>query len=209
MAMIDCYTWKTGNGRKAVFMLAESGLPYRIIPVDLSKGQHKTPEYTKMNPNQVIPTIIDQDAPGGPLTIFESGAILVYLAEKSGKLLPSNAAERATCYQWMFWHAATFVPGVIPLHMMAQGRIPKEPAAEQAALARSKALYTMLENRLGQSPYLAGAQFSVADVMMSPMLTRRNWHGIDLVNFPNLKRWYEAITARPGAKEAFSDAPLA
>ncbi len=207
--MIDCYTWKTGNGRKAILMLAETGLAHRIIPVDISKGQQKTPEYSKMNPNQVIPAIVDQDAAGGPLTLFESGAILLYLAEKSGKLLPANPSERGACYQWMFWHSATFVPGVIPLHMMAQGRLPREPAAEEAALSRSKALYTMLESRLGQSPYLAGPHYSVADVMMSPMLTRRNWHGIDLANFPNLRRWYESIVSRPAAKEAFSDTPLA
>ncbi len=206
--MIDCYTWKTGNGRKAILMLAESGLAHRIIPIELAKGEHKTPEYTKINPNQVVPAIIDQDAPGGPLTIFESGAILLYLAEKSGKLLPASAQERGACYQWMFWHAATFVPGVIPLHLMAQGRLPREPAAEAAALARSKALYLMLEARLGQSVYLAGPQYSVADVMMSPMLTRRSWHGIDLVDFPNLRRWYDAILSRPAAKEAFSDTPL-
>lgn len=206
--MIDCYTWKTGNGRKAILMLAETGLAHRLIPVDLSKGQHKTPEYSKMNPNQVIPTIVDRDAPGGPVTLFESGAILLYLADKSGKLLPTSAQERGTCYQWMFWHSATFVPGVIPLHMMAQGRIPREPAAEEAALSRSRALYTMLETRLDQSTYLAGPNYSVADVMMSPMLTRRNWHGIDLADFPNLRRWFESIVARPAAKEAFSDTPL-
>lgn len=206
--MIDCYTWKTGNGRKAIFMLAESGLPHKIIPIDLSKGEHKTPEYTKINPNQVIPAIVDDDVAGAPLTVFESGAILMYLADKSGKLMPKTPRERALCQQWMFWHSATFTPGVIPLHMMAQGRLPKEPAAEQSALARAKALYGMLNSRLEQSAYLAGNEFSLADVMMAPMLTRRTWHGVDLDDVPNVKRWFEAVTSRPGAKEAFSDTPL-
>lgn len=206
--MIDCYTWKTGNGRKAIFMLAETGLPHKIIPLDLSKGEHKTPEYTRINPNQVIPAIVDHDVAGGPLTVFESGAILMYLADKSGKLLPQSPRERALCQQWMFWHSATFTPGVIPLHMMAQGRLAKEPAAEQAALARAKVLYGMLDTRLGQSAYLAGNEFSLADVMMAPMLTRRTWHGVDLNDVPNVKRWFEAVTARPAAKEAFSDTPL-
>lgn len=206
--MIDCYAWKTGNGRKAILMLAECGLAHRIIPVDLSKGEHKTPEYTRINPNQVIPAIIDHDARGGPLTLFESGAILLYLAEKSGRLLPATARERGTCYQWMFWHSATFVPGVIALHLMAQGRIPREPAQEQAARSRARALYGMLEARLGESAHLAGNDYCVADVMMAPMLTRRAWHGIDLADFPAIKRWYERIIARPAATEAFSDTPL-
>ena len=206
--MIDAYVWKTGNGRKAILMLAECGLPHRIVPIDISKGEHKTPEYTKLNPNQVIPTITDNDAPGGPLTIYESGAILTYLAEKSGKLLPSSPRERALCQQWMFWHAATFVPGVVPLHFMAQGRIPKEPVAEAAHKARARELYGMLETRLQASPYLAGAAYSLADVMMSPLLTRRGWHGVDLADFPAVNRWYESIVTRPAAKEAFSDTPL-
>ena len=206
--MIDCYTWKTGNGRKALLMLAECGLPHRIIPVDLSKGEHKTPEYTRINPNQVIPAIIDHDVPGGPLTLFESGAILLYLAEKSGKLLPAGGPERGTCYQWMFWHSATFVPSVISLHLMAQGRIPREPSQEQAARARARVLYGMLETRLAQSAYLAGNDYCVADVMMAPMLTRRGWHGIELTDFPAVKRWYDGIVSRPAAAEAFSDTPL-
>jgi len=206
--MIDCHTWKTGNGRKAILMLAETGLEHRIIPVDIGKGEHKTPEYTRMNPNQVIPTIVDHDVAGGPLTIFESGAILLYLAHKSGKLLPADGATRGRVFQWMFWHAATFVPGVLPLHMMAQGRLAKEPAAEQAAKDRARVLYGMLEQRLGQSAYLAGPDYTVADVMMSPMLTRRTWHGIDLADFPSVARWFGAITSRPAAHEAFSDTPL-
>lgn len=206
--MIDCYTWKTGNGRKMLLMFAECGLAHRIIPVDLSKGEHKTPEYLRINPNQVIPAIVDHDVPGGPLTMFESGAILLYLAEKSGKLLPTPASTRGTVYQWMFWHSATFVPGVFPLHLMAQGRIPREPTQEQASRARARELYAMLNARLAQSAYLAGNDYTVADVMMAPMLTRRAWHGVDLVDFPAIKRWFEAIVARPGAAEAFSDTPL-
>jgi GST-like protein len=206
--MIECYTWKTGNGRKAILMLAETGLPHRIIPIDLSKGEHKTPEYTKINPNQVIPAIVDHDVPGGPITVFESGAILMYLADKSGKLLPSSLQERAACHQWMFWHAATFVPSVVPLHMMAQGRMPREPTTEQPLLAKARSLYGMLETRLSQSQYLAGPSYTVADVLMAPVLTRRSWHGVDLADFPAIKRWFEAIVARPAAKEAFSDTPL-
>jgi GST-like protein len=108
----------------------------------------------------------------------------------------------------MFWHSATFVPGVIALHLMAQGRIPREPAQEQAARARARVLYGMLETRLAGSAYLAGNDYCVADVMMAPMLTRRAWHGIDLADFPAVKRWYDAIVARPAAAEAFSDKPL-
>jgi GSH-dependent disulfide-bond oxidoreductase len=206
--MIDCYTWKTGNGRKAILMLAETGLAHKIIPIDISKGEHKTPEYTAINPNQVVPAIIDRDVAGGPITIFESGAILTYLAEKSGKLQPSTPVERAACSQWMFWHSATFVPAVLPLHLMAQGRIPKEPAAEAAAKAKVRTLYDMLDKRLQNSTYLAGPSYSIADIMMSPMLTRRTWHGVELAELPALKRWYEVIVARPAAAEAFSDTPL-
>ena len=206
--MIDCYTWKTGNGRKALLMLAESGLPHRIIPTDLFKGEHKSPEFLQMNPNQVVPVIVDHDLPDGPLTLFESGAILMYLARKSGKLLPSGARERAVCDQWMFWHSATFVPAVIPLHLMAMGVIPKDPAIEAASKAKARAHYTMLESRLQQSAYLAGAEYSVADVMMAPMLTRRVWHGVELADFPAINRWFESIITRPAAVDAFSDAPL-
>lgn len=206
--MIDCYAWKTGNGRKALLMLAECGLPHNIIPIDITRGEHRTAEYRALNPNQLIPTIVDHDAPGGPLTLFESGAILLYLAEKAGKLLPATARERAACHQWMFWHSATFVPAVIPLHMIAQGRAPRDPAVEETAYGRAKKLYGMLESRLAQSAHLAGDAYSVADVMMAPMLTRRGWHGIDLADFPAIRRWYEAIVARPAARDAFSDVPL-
>ena len=171
--MIDCYAWKTGNGRKAILMLAESGLPHRIIPVDLGKGENRTPEYARLNPNRLIPTIVDHDAPGGPLTLYESGAILLYLAEKSGRLLPAALPERGTCYQWMFWHSATFVPAVIPLHVMAMGRMPHDPALEESTRRRARTLYGMLEARLAASPYLACGDYSLADVMMAPMLTRR------------------------------------
>jgi GSH-dependent disulfide-bond oxidoreductase len=132
----------------------------------------------------------------------------MYLADKSGKLLPTKPRERGACYQWMFWHAATFVPGVVPLHFMAQGRVPKDPATEAAAKVRAHELYGMIENRLKQSPFLAGDTYSVADIMMSPLLTRRTWHGVDLADFPAIKKWYEGIVARPAAKEAFSDTPL-
>jgi GSH-dependent disulfide-bond oxidoreductase len=206
--MIDAYVWKTGNGRKAILMLAETGLPHRFMPLDLSKGEHKTPEYTKINPNQVIPAIVDHDAGGAPLTVFESGAIVMYLADKSGKLIPTNLRERAAAHQWMYWHAATFVPSVTPLHMLAQGRLKPTPEEEAGYKAKVRGLYNMLEARLGDSQYLAGPNYSVADVMMSPMLTRRTWHGIELAEFPALKRWFDAILARPAAREAFSDTPL-
>jgi GSH-dependent disulfide-bond oxidoreductase len=206
--MIDCYAWKTGNGRKALLALAESGLAHRIIPIDISTGAQKTPEFTRINPNQVIPAIVDHDAAGGPLALFESGAIVLYVAEKSGRLMPSTASARGRAYQWMFWHAATFMPAVTPLHLMAQGRLPKEPAAERAALDRARALYEMMERRLGESVYLADDEYGIADVMLAPMLTRRAWHGIELDALPNVKRWYEAIIARPAAREVFSDAPL-
>lgn len=207
--MIDCYTWKTGNGRKALLMLAETGLPHRIIPMNISKGATKTPEFTRINPNQVIPVIVDHDAAGGPLTLFESGAILLYLAEKSGKLLPKTPRERAACQQWMFWHAATFQPTVVPLHLMAMGLVPKSPEGEAAAKAKARERYALVEKRLSESAYLAGAEYSVADVMMAPLLTRRVWHGIDLAEYPSIKRWFEGIVARPQAAEAFSDTPLA
>lgn len=206
--MIDAYTWKTGNGRKVILMLAETGLPHKIVPVDISKGEHRTPEFIKINPNQVVPAIVDNDVAGGPMALYESGAILQYLADKSGKLMPANPRERALAQQWMFWHSATFTPAVIPLHFMAQGRIPKDPSIEAAAKARVKDLYDMIERRLAESAYLAGPNYSVADVMMSPMLTRRTWHGIELGERPATRRWFEAITARPQAKEAFSDTPL-
>ena len=206
--MIDCYTWKTGNGRKAILMLAETGLPHRIIPTDISKGEQKTPEFTKINPNQVVPAIVDHDVAGGPLTLFESGAILTYLAEKSGKFLPANPLERSACQQWMFWHSATFVPTAIPLHMLAQGRLALTPAEESAHKAKLRLLYAMVEARLAANPYLAGPSYSIADIAMSPFLTRRGWHGVDLADFPATKRWFEGIVARPAANEAFSDTPL-
>jgi GST-like protein len=195
--MIDLYYWPTPNGHKIAIMLEETGLAYRLKPVDILRGEQFRPAFLRVNPNHKIPAIVDHDGPGrAPFALFESGAILQYLAEKSGRLLPRRARDRWTTLQWLAFQVANVGPmfgqcghflGYAPL------RIPYAIARYRNETLR---LYGVMDRRLAREEFLAGA-YSIADIATWPWVRVRWLHRIDIDEFPHVRRWYEAIGRRP------------
>lgn len=195
--MIDVYFWTTPNGYKVTIMCEEVGLPYNVIPINIRIGEQFKPEFLKICPNNKIPAIIDHDGPGGkPITVFESGAILMYLAEKTGKLMPQEMRKRYEVIQWLMFQMASVGP------MFGQNNHFSRQAPEQIKYAidrysnETKRIYNVMEKRLAEAPYLAG-DYSIADVATFPWTVRYDWHGINLDELPNFKRWFKAVEARP------------
>lgn len=194
--MIDLFFWPTGNGKKITIMLEEIGFDYRIIPINIGKGDQHTPEFKELSPNNKMPAIIDHDVEGPPVTLFESGAILVYLAEKSGKLLPPATRERYEVLQWLFWQ----VGGLGPMAGQAHYFLKYAPRKNEEGMTRFRnetaRLYGVMDWQLGRQEYLAG-DYSIADIAAWPWVFRHDWQEQDLDDFPNVKRWFDAIGDRP------------
>ena len=201
--MIQLYTWGTPNGKKVSIMLEEVELPYEVHPINIAKGDQLKPEYLAINPNNKIPAIIDTDGPGGkPLKLFESGAILMYLAEKTGKFLPQEMAKRYEVIQWLMFQMG----GVGP--MLGQANYfyrleEKVPFAIERYYKEAIRLYKVLEQTLGQRDYLAG-EYSIADIATYPWVGRHDGHNVKLEEFPNVKRWFETISQRPAVKRGMA-----
>jgi GST-like protein len=197
--MIQLYTWDTPNGKKVSIMLEEVGLPYEVHPVNLRQGEQMKPEYLAINPNKKIPAIIDTDGPGGkPFTLFESGAILMYLAEKTGKLWPQDLRKRYEVIQWLMFQMG----GVGPIFGQANFFFrlqEKVPYAIERFRKEALRLYNVLDKELGQREYLAG-EYSIADIATYPWVWRHEVHQVKLEEFPNVKRWFDALSARPAVK---------
>jgi GST-like protein len=198
--MIQLYSWKTPNGRKVSVMLEEIGLPYEVHAVDLGKRQQFTPEYLAINPNNKIPSIIDTDGPGGkPLTLFESGAILMYLAEKTGRLWPQDMRKRYEVIQWLMFQMG----GVGPMFGQANYFFrleEKVPYAIDRFHKEALRLYGVLEQELSKKEFLAG-EYSIADIATYPWVGRHDIHQVKLEDFPNVKRWFDKISARPAVQK--------
>ena len=197
--MIQLYTWGTPNGKKVSIMLEEVGLPYEVHPINIGQGDQHKPEYLSINPNNKIPAIVDPDGPGGkPLTLFESGAILMYLAEKSGKLWPADLAERYTVIQWLMFQMGGIGPmfGQANYFYRLQEKV---PYAIERYYNETVRLYKVLDKRLGESEYLA-ADYSIADIASYPWVGRHEAHHVKLEEFPNVKRWFDKISQRPAVK---------
>jgi len=198
--MIDLYYWPTSNGRKITIMLHEVALPYTIIPVNFKIGEQYAPDFVAINPNNKIPAIVDHEPIGGgaPLAIFESAAILIYLAEKSGRLMPQDARGRYDVIKWTVFQAASIGPMFGQMAYFHDYAEPKMPAALDRYENEVRRLYKVLERRLGEAAYLAG-DYSIADVAVWPWIqpARQEQRFED---YPNLKRWYDAIAARPAVK---------
>ncbi len=199
--MIDAYSWATPNGHKVHIMLEECGLPYRAIPVDISAGDQFKPEFLRISPNNKIPAIVDPQGPDGKLiSIFESGAILVYLAGKTGKFLPKGDREKYEVLEWLMFQMG----GVGP--MLGQAHHFRGYAAEKITYAidrysnEAKRLYSVIERRLEQSPWLGGKEYSIADIATFPWLRSWERQGIVLEDYPHLKKWFDTIAARPAVK---------
>ena len=201
--MIELYTWGTPNGQKIPIMLEECGLPYTVHPVDIGKGQQNTPAFRAINPNGKIPAIVDRQ-PDGDITVFESGAILIHLAEQSGKLLPSVPAQRMACLSWLFWQIGGFGPMVGQWGFFNRQKDAPNRAALQRYFDESVRLLGVLDARLGAVPYLAG-EYSIADIACYTW-ARAGLHGIGekhpevRTQFANLNRWIAAIDARPAVQ---------
>ena len=199
--MIDVYSWPTSNGRKVNIMVEELGLDYAMHPIDISKGDQFTPEYSAINPNQKIPAIVDLEGPGGkPYTVIESGAILMYLAEKHGKFLPKEVAARFEVIQWLMFQMGGIGPIFGQAHHFRRAAKQKVPYAIGRFTDETRRLWGVLDGRLAGNEYLAG-DYSVADIATFPWTMRHEWQGIELDEFPNVKRWYEAIDARPAVRK--------
>ena len=197
--MIQLYTWDTPNGKKVSIMLEEIGVPYEVHPVNLKQNDQMKPEYLAINPNNKIPAIVDTDGPGGkPFTLFESGAILMYLAEKSGKLWPQDMRQRYQVIQWLMFQMG----GVGPIFGQANFFFrlqEKVPYAMERFRKEALRLYNVLDKELGQREFLAG-EYSIADIATYPWVWRHEVHQVKLEEFPNVKRWFDAIAARPAVQ---------
>lgn len=198
--MIDLYTWGTPNGRKASIMLEEIGLPYKLHPINIGKGEQNTAEYIAINPNSKIPAIIDGDGPGGkPVKVFESGAILIYLAEKTGKLLSSEPRARLQTLEWLMFQMGGVGPMLGQVHHFLRNAPEPIPYAIERYVKETRRLYGVLDRRLGESAFLAG-EYSIADIATYPWVARHEWHRVDLAEFPNVERWFAAIGGRPAVE---------
>ena len=195
--MIDLYTWKTSNGRKATIMLEECGLEYNIHPINIGKDEQFDPAFIAINPNSKIPAIIDQDGPGGePFTVIESGAILMYLAEKTGKFMPTEMAARYEVIQWLMFQMGGIGPIFGQVHHFLRAAKEKVPYGIERYGTECRRLYGVLNTRLGGREYLAG-DVSIADFATLPWVSRFDWQQVDLSDYPNVKRWYDMLMARP------------
>ncbi len=195
--MIDLYTWGTPNGRKVSIMLEECGLPYRAHAIDIGKGEQFSAEFLAVCPNGKIPAILDPDGPDGkPMALFESGAILVYLAGKSGRFLPADDRGRFEALQWLMFQMAGVGPMFGQVHHFVRAAPEPVPYAIERYSKETKRLYAVLDKQLGEREFLAG-EYSIADIATYPWVARHEWHKVDLADFPNVKRWFDAIGAHP------------
>ncbi len=184
--MIECYTWKTSNGRKATVMLEECGLAYNLHPIDISKDEQFTPEFVAINPNSKIPAMIDTDGPGGePYTVIESGAMLMYLAEKTGKFMPREMAARYEVIQWLMFQMGGIGPIFGQVHHFKRAAKEEVPYAVNRYMTECLRLYGVLNARLEGRRYLAG-EVSIADFATLPWVFRHSWQEVELAQFPNV-----------------------
>lgn len=201
MAPIDLYTWPTPNGHKIHIALEELGLPYTVHPVDIGKGEQFDPAFLRISPNNKMPAIVDQDGPGGqPLALMESGAILIYLAEKTGRLMPQDLRGRTDVMKWLVFQMANIGPMLGQTHHFRSYAPEPIPYAIKRYTDETTRLYRVLDQRLGASAFLAGDDYSIADIATFPWLRYWDRQGQDLDAHPNLRRWFEALAARPAVQ---------
>ena len=201
---IEFHTWNTPNGRKISVALEEMGLPYTVHPVNISKNEQFAPDFLKISPNNRIPAIVDPDGPDGkPISVFESGAILIYLAEKTGKFLAPKGAARVAALEWLMWQMGGFgpMPGQVHHFLQVQNEQDKRYGLERYT-KETRRLYGVLDKQLAGREYVAG-DCSIADFAILGWAWRHERHLVDLADFPNVQRWYGTIMARPATKRGF------
>ncbi len=205
--MIDLYYWTTPNGHKVTIFLEEAGLPYRIHPINIGKDEQFQPHFLKIAPNNRIPAIIDQEPAGGgaPISVFESGAILLYLAEKIGRFISSDIRERVATLEWLFWQMGGLGPMAGQNHHFNMFAPEKLPYAMNRYIKETARLYGVLDRRLADRDFIAG-DYSIADIASYPWIVPYERQSQNLDDFPNLKRWFHAIKARPAVQRAYAKA---
>ena len=203
--MIDLYFWTTPNGYKPLLFLEEAGLDYALKPVNISKGEQFDPAFLEVAPNNRIPALVDHDpaAGGKPISVFESGAILLYLAEKTGRFLPADLAGRHEALQWLFWQMGGLGPMAGQNHHFVLYAPEKIPYAMKRYVDETARLYGVLDRRLADRPFIAGEVYTIADMASYPWILPHERQQQDLTHFPNLRRWFEAIAARPATIAAY------
>jgi len=199
--MIEVYSWPTPNGHKVHIMLEECGLAYRVHPVDIGAGEQFAPAFLAISPNNKIPAITDSDGPGGkPISLFESGAILLYLAGKTGRLLPADVATKYEVLQWLMFQMGGVGPMLGQVHHFRVYAPEKLPYAITRYTNEAKRLYIVINKRLAHTTYLGGAEYSIADIAVFPWL--RSWknQGVEMSDYPHLKGWFDEIAKRPAVQ---------
>jgi GST-like protein len=198
--VIDLYTWSTPNGRKVSIMLEETALPYKVHAINIGQNNQFKPEFIKLNPNSKIPAIVDSDGPDGePMAMMESGAILVYLAGKTGKFLPASTRGKYEALQWLMFQMGGVGPIFGQVHHFLRAAKEAVPYAIERYTRETQRLYGVLDARLKDRDYLAG-EYSIADIATYPWVARYEWHKTDLNAYPHVKRWFDAISARPAVQ---------
>ncbi len=204
--MIDLYTWATPNGRKVSIMLEELRLDYNVHEINIAKGEQHTPEFLTVSPNNKIPGIVDSDGSGGPggepLSMFETGAILIYLAEKTeSELYPKDFKKRMATLQWLMWQMGGVGPMFGQAHHFMFNPSEVVPYAQERYHKEAKRLYKVMNTQMQDNRYLAGDDYTVADIATFPWVDRFRRHQVDLAEFPNVKRWHEELWERPAVKK--------
>ncbi|MDX5362587.1 MAG: glutathione S-transferase N-terminal domain-containing protein [Pseudazoarcus pumilus] len=196
--MITLYTWSTPNGRKVSIMLEELGLPYEVKTINITRDEQFAPDFLAISPNNKIPAIVDTDGPDGqPVSLFESGAILLYLAEKTGKLLPADARGRYQTVEWLMMQMGSVGPMMGQAHHFLRFAPEDVPYARKRYSAETRRIYGVLDRRLAEHEWLAADQYTIADIATYPWIARHEWQQVDLADFPNVKRWFDLLGARP------------
>ena len=203
--MIDLYYWTTPNGHKVSRFLEEAGLPYKVHPINIGQGDQFKPDFLKIAPNNRIPAIVDQSPTdgGAPISLFESGAILLYLAEKTGQFLPQDLRGRQEALQWLFWQMGGLGPMAGQNHHFSQFAPEKIPYAIKRYVDETARLYGVLDRRLADRPFVAGADYSIADMAIYPWIVSHKWQSQRLEDFPHVQRWFNSIKERPATVRAY------
>lgn len=204
--MIDLHYWTTPNGHKVSLFLEEAGLPYKIFPVNIGQNDQFKPDFLKISPNNRIPAIVDHEpADGGePISLFESGAILLYLAEKTGQFIPKDLRGRQEALQWLFWQMGGLGPMAGQNHHFNRFAKEKIPYAIKRYVDETARLYGVLDRRLADRDFVAGSEYSIADMSIYPWIARHIWQDQNLKDFPHLKRWFDVISDREATKRAYA-----
>ncbi len=198
--MIDFYTWTTPNGRKVSILLEELGIEYTVHPINIMEGDQNAPDFLKISPNNKIPAIVDQDT---GISLMESGAIMLYLADKTGKFMPTDAKGRWEATEWLMWQMGGLGPMLGQVHHFTKFNPGKAPYAQERFLNEGNRIYGVLDRKLEGKDYIVANEYSIVDMAIWPWISRFEWQTIDLDQYPNVKRWYKSIAARPAVQKGY------